>query len=82
MCADMCASTVHVIAPHPPTPPQPHPKKPLRTFAENGNLHGVQAKIRNVQNFTGSPITPPPEIRVFPLRTHHLGFLVVFSVAS
>ena len=63
VASNMCASTVHVIAPHPTPPPQPHPKKPLRAFAENGNLHGVQAKIPNVQNYTGSPITPPPENR-------------------
>ena len=51
---------MNVIAPH---PTHPHPTKPLRAFSENENLRGVQAKMLYVENFTGSPVTPPPEIR-------------------
>ena len=50
-------SECHCTPPHPPT-------KPLRAFAENENLRGVQAKMLYVENLTGSPVTPPPEIRV------------------
>ena len=40
----------------------PHPTKPLRAFAENENLRGVQAKMVTMwKNLTGSPVTPPAE---------------------
>ena len=42
----------------------PHPTKPLRAFAENENLRGVQAKMLYVENLMGSHVTPPPEIMV------------------
>ena len=46
---------------HPTPPPHPHPTKPLRALSKNENLRGVQAKLLYVKNFTGSPVTPPPE---------------------
>ena len=63
VASNMCARKVNVIAPHPIPPPPPHPTKPLRALSENENLRGVQAKLLYVKNFTGSPVTPPPENR-------------------
>ena len=58
---------------HPTPPPHAHPTKPLRAFSENENLRGVQAKMLYVENFTGSPVNPPPENRPkCPKRKIHL----------